>query len=573
MDRNSLGQPFHLGRWPRFPVNLLQQESDVSSSKTIETQVLIAGGGPVGLTTAIELAHFGVQSILVERNATTTRHPKMDLTNGRAMELFRRTGLAEKIREVGVPRENNYDILWISNLKPGSHLLHKFGYDNADHEYWRRRTVNDGTLTLEEPLRVSQIVIEPVMREVAEASDLTDVRFGWALEEFEQDEDGVTATVRNVESGELQAIRAAYLIGCDGGNSTVRAKLGIENEGRRNVVNAYMIHIRSTAYDVLHHFGQAWHYQTNWGGMIAQNDVDEWTIHRFLAPGEDATSIDPRKVVEDAFGGPFDFEILVANPWSAHYLVAEQYSVGRVLMAGDACHQFMPTGGYGMNTGIAEVGNLTWKVAAAVHGWGSQALLDSYHTERRSIAKLSWQTSERHLGVRFKIGELYEKYNNIHTSTAESAEERARLAYEIAALGNGENEAWGTEHGYIYDGSPIVANEGTQAPAFDCFIYEPTTRPGARLPHVFLEDGRAVYDLLGKWFTVLVTDGADCSAFTRAAQEIGVPLEIVTIDDAKAATIYEQPIVLVRPDHHVAWRGDAVPGDAKAILQLALGNA
>lgn len=159
-------------------------------SNVIEVPVLVVGAGPVGLTMAVELSHYGVGSLVVERNQTTTRHPKMDLTNGRCMDLFRRTGLADKIREAGVSQDSSYDIIWATDLKPGSHELHRFCYPGNRVEFWRRRNQNDGTLSLEAPLRVSQILIEPVIRSVAEACADVQVRFGHRLESFSQDKDG-----------------------------------------------------------------------------------------------------------------------------------------------------------------------------------------------------------------------------------------------------------------------------------------------------------------------------------------------------------------------------------------------
>ena len=535
--------------------------------------VLIAGGGPVGLTTAVELAHFGCSTMLIERNPTTTAHPKMDLTNGRSMELMRRTGLASKVRAAGVPSTSNYDVLWISDLKPKSHILHRFGYDSAEHEYWRRRTVNDGTLTVEEPLRVSQIVIEPIIRQAAEDHEKTDIRFGWALEDFVQDANGVTSTIRCMETGEIKTVRSRFLVGCDGGGSTVRTKLDVAVEGERNVVNAYLVHFCSTAYDVLHQFGQAWHYQTEWGGMIGQNDKDEWTLHVFfLPPDTDYSKLDPRQVVIEGFGQDFDFEVLVANPWSANYLITQEYSKGNVFMAGDACHQYMPTGGYGMNTGIAEVGNLTWKLAAAVHGWGGKTLLDSYHQERFPIANLSLETSKRHLGVRFAIAEMYAATKDIHGDSESAKANRLRFGRQIADLGNGENEAWGTEHGYRYADSPIVAHEGGVPPVFDHFDYHPSTYPGCRLPSLFLDDGSAIYDLLGTWFTLIALDDSDCSAIEVAAKGKGVPLEVVRISSDLANRIYEKSLILVRPDHHVAWRGDTLPANCETLIAKIAGQ-
>jgi 2-polyprenyl-6-methoxyphenol hydroxylase-like FAD-dependent oxidoreductase len=535
----------------------------------IEVPVLIAGGGPVGMTLSLELAHHGVRSLLAERNPSTTRHPKMDLTNGRSMELFRRLGLADKLRTVGVPMENCFDISWVTSLT--GHELHRFKYLSAADEARRRREQNDGTLTLEPPMRVSQIVIEPVLKKAAEENPLVDVRFGWRFERFEQDAHGVTSTLRNTATGEIEQVRSRYLAGCDGGGSTVREIAGIRNEGTANVANMYMIHFRSTARDVLQRFGIAWHYQTGAGVLVAQNDVDTWTLHTFWPPEVDRSKLDPRQVVQDWVGCKFDFEVLVANAWSAHYLVAEKYRNGRVFLAGDASHQFMPTGGYGMNSGVADAVNLGWKLAAAVNGWGGEALLDSYEVERRPVAKLSWATSEQHLQVRFAFAQLYQTMGDVRGEGADAEARRADASRRVAALGNAENEAWGTEHGYCYE-STVVATEAGAPPAFDPLVYAPSTYPGSRLPHLFLEEGRAVYDLLGKEMTLLVLGDVHVAPLEAAAREAGVPLQVMRIDDAKAARVYRRKLLLVRPDQHVAWRGDRLPDDPKGLFHMLAGR-
>lgn len=525
----------------------------------IEVPVLIAGGGPVGLTMAVELAHYGIRSLLVERNPSTTRHPKMDLTNGRAMDLFRRIGLAGKLREAGVPFDSNYDIIWTTDLKPGSHELHRFCYPSNRVEYWRRRNRNDGTLSLEPPLRVSQILIEPIIRRAAESKPEADVRFFCRLESFTEDVQGITAIIVDETTGAKQEVRARYLVACDGGNSTVRAQLGIASEGNLGAAHMYLVHFRSRDYELLHQFGQGWHYQTWWGQVVAQDDIQEWTLHALVPPDEGFEAIDPRKLVVDLMGREFDFEISVANPVTLNYQVAHQYRAGRAFLVGDAAHQFVPTGGYGMNTGIPEAANLSWKIAAALHGWGGEELLNSYHDERHPIARISKATSERHLGIRAAIYRLYQHAGELGGDDAQSHARRLRLGREIAKLGNIENEAWGTEQGYRYDASQVVVDEPGYPPAFDMLEVKPSTWPGSILPHMFLADGTAVYDHLGKWFTLLVLEDRDTGPIEAAAGKIGLPLEIVRICDADIRQIYQNALILVRPDQHVAWRGDVLP--------------
>jgi 2-polyprenyl-6-methoxyphenol hydroxylase-like FAD-dependent oxidoreductase len=501
--------------------------------------VLIAGGGPVGMTLARTLSLFGVRCLLLERNPSTTRHPKMDITNGRSMELFRRLGLAAKLRAVAVPEENNFDVSWITSLT--GRELHRFRYPNVAERRAEIRARNDGTQPREPAMRVSQVVIEPVLRDSILNDPLIDARWGVAFEDFAQNEAGVTCTLRLMETGATETVRCDFLAGCDGGSSIVRDKLGIGLDGKAAVAHRYMIHFQSDARDVLQAFGVAWHYQTDKGTLIAQDDKDTWTLQtRMPADGDP----DPQAMLDAWAGRSFARKILVANPWFTHLLLAERYQSGRVLLAGDAAHQYIPTGGYGMNTGIGDAVDLGWKLAATLKDCAAKGLLESYERERRPIGLRNRLGSERHTGVRLKIAELYQ-----------TIADPDALGRAIAALGNAENESWGLEFGYRYDGV-----EG------DPVVYEPTTAPGGRLPSVFLADGSALYDKLGPWFTLLCFGNADPSSLIDSAL---APLTTVIVDDAAIAPIYEAKLVLVRPDTHVAWRGNACR-DGKAVWSTVM---
>jgi 2-polyprenyl-6-methoxyphenol hydroxylase-like FAD-dependent oxidoreductase len=533
-----------------------------------ETPVLIAGGGPVGMTLALELAHQGIRVTLAERNPGTTRHPKMDLTNGRSMEIFRRLGLVNKLREVGVPEANPFVISWITSLS--GHELCRFTYPSSAEGREIRRQRNDGSLTLEPPMRVSQVVIEPALKAAVESNDFIDSFFGWNVESLAQDDGGVTTRVTNGERGQSQEIRSQYVVGCDGGTSTVRRQLGIALQGQSNEAQAYMIHFRSTDLDLLQRFGIAWHYQTGAGTMIAQNDADTWTLQYFVPPGVDAASLDPDQVLQGWMGKKFDYEIILANPWWAHFLVADRYRSGRVLIAGDACHQWMPTGGYGMNSGVVDATNLGWKLAAKLDGWGGDALLDSYEAERRPVALMSRDTSHRHLGVRIQIAHLYMEAGDMGGDSADAERRREEVGASILALGNAENEAWGTEHGYRYESAAVVPEAGTP-PAFDPLCYVPSTWPGSRLPHLFLADGTAVYDRLGLWYTLIAFGDTPTNTLMDAAKAAGVPVKLLMLDDAHARDVYGANLLVVRPDQHIAWRGEAVPTDTAAIVAALKG--
>lgn len=527
--------------------------------------VFIAGGGPVGMTLALELAHHGVRSVLVERNQSTTRHPKMDLTNGRSMELFRRLGVADDLRAVGVPSSEPLDIVWAT--KATGHVLHRFAYPSPDANREIARVRNDGTHTLEPPMRVSQIVLEPVLKAKIDESPLIDVRFGWAFDRFEQDEDGVTVTIRNSESGATEQVRAGYLAGCDGGGSKVREQAGITTDGQYGVAEAFMIHFRSTAYDVLAKFGIAYHLQTGHGTIIAQNGKDIWTL-QVIAPPES----DPEQLMRDFVGQDFDYEILVYNPWKPHMVLADHYRAGRVFLAGDSAHQVIPTGGYGMNTGIGDAVDLGWKLAAAINGWGGETLLDSYERERHAIGTQNRIASGQHMEVRIAITELLlgaEVEGDL--DAPEAAERRMAVGKQIAELGNAENEGWGVEHGYSYAGSDVICADKDDDFTFDPMRCQASTAPGNRLPSYYLADGTPLFDLLGPEFTLLAIGGVSTGNVADVAARLGVPLKIIALEPQPVLEKLGASLLLVRPDQHLAWRGNAPP-DWEGVLAQVTGR-
>ena len=532
-----------------------------------QTDVLIAGAGPVGMTLALDLARRGVKSIIVERNATTTAHPKMDITNARSMELFRGVGIAEALRKVAVPEGHCFDVSWITHFT--GHELHRFRYPSVDEHRALIRARNDGTQPSESPMRVSQVVIEPALRAAIEAQPLVDVRFGVEFLDLQQDDDGVTAIVRGREGD--STVRCRYLAGCDGGSSRVRDCLGISLAGEMRIMQRYMVHFRSPRQDLLMRWGRAWHYQSPLGTLIAQNDRDVWTLHARLPSGVDPKTVDPVALVTGFVGQPIELEVLVANPWAPHLVVADRYQQGRVFLAGDAAHQYIPTGGYGMNTGVCEAFDLGWKLAATLKGFGGPGLTASYEPERRPVALRNCAASRRHAGVRMEVAALYSPALVESGPAAEQA--RTTASARIAELGNRENESWGIEFGYAYRDSPIVAHEPEARWIDDPVTYHPTTAPGARLPSVFLRDGTSLFDHLGAWFTVLVTGTQSAERLLRALRESGVPAVEVRLNDLDLTPLYAAEVLLVRPDHHVAWRGKADESAAEAgrIVRLALG--
>ena len=515
--------------------------------------VLIAGAGPVGMTLALELARHGIPSRMFERAFTTTRHPKMDITNGRSMELFRRLGLARKLRAAGVPDTHPLDVAWVTSM--AGHELHRFKYAPPAELRARYHTINDGAQPLEPAMRVSQIVVEPILQAAVLAEPLIDARWGMAVEGAGQSAIGVWIDVRDRETDQVQRVEGAYLAGCDGGNSTVRNAMDIGLEGDTGVANRYMIHFKSDDRAMLQRFGVAWHYQSPAGTLIAQDDIDTWTLHARFPDVVDPDSVDPMDTLRAFLGADITAEILVANPWEPHLLLADAYQMGRVFLAGDAAHQYIPTGGYGMNSGIGDALALGWMLAATLNGWGGPALLAAYAAERRPIGGINRGWSGRHTSVRIAIMEAYQA----HPNAATDAGERASLAAAIAALGNLENEAWGVEFAYRYDASPLVAPilavDPGVAPPDDPAAIPATAWPGMRAPSFILPDGRALFDLFDRsGFTLLCFNSA---LDTAVIEQTGAPVKRIDLVFDVARDVYGADLALIRPDGHLAWRGNA----------------
>ncbi|WP_225729423.1 MULTISPECIES: FAD-dependent monooxygenase [unclassified Nocardia] len=560
--------------------------------------VLIAGGGPVGLVLALTLARHGVAAMLVERNPSTTTHPKMDITNGRSMELFRQLGVADEIREVAVPEDHSFDVSWVTKLSGWE--LARFRYPTVAERRALIRERNDGTMALEPPMRASQALLEPALKTILQTRAGIDIRYGWGLRSFTQDADGVDAVIVCSATGRTRRVRAQYLAGCDGAGSVVRHELGIGLDdielrllamrelGLRRLVPAairafvgerkppmdgrvYLIHFTSPDRALLERFGQVWRTQSPEGWtLISQNDRDTWTLHTPIGIGVNAEGIDPEQFLFARLGMRFNCRIILANAWRPRLSLADSYGRGRVWLAGDAAHQVVPAGGYGMNTGVGDAAGLGWALAAVLQGWGGRDLLPAYGIERRAVAIRNRKASARHTLVRLAIGTAYRRA--VHDQGWSGDRARHRLGREIRDLGNLENEADGIEFGYRYDSSPIIWTE-PQPPTVDLLHrYTPGTRPGARPPSVFLPDGTALFDLFGLGFTLLrFDDNLDVRAWVTAAADRGMPLTVVDVRDERTRRLYERDLVLIRPDHHVAWRGSASPERPDWILDRVRG--
>lgn len=532
-----------------------------------ETEVLIVGAGPVGLTLAIDLGQRGVRCTLVERNQAPGRLPKMERCNARTMEIYRRLGIAEQIRDAGYPRDEPMDVFIVTSLAEPP-LLHR-AYPSVGELQAQGRQRNDGGAPLEPYHLISQYTLEPLLKSVAERTPNVTVRFGCELTEFVQDEDGVSASVVDSQDG-AQEIRARYLVGCDGGASTVRKQLGIRLSGEGNILRLRQALFRCDDLYGRIPMGRGRHYHVaddQETQIVVQDDCRHFTMHSVVA--DDAQMVEKfRRVV----GLPIEFETLYVGEWTQHLLLADRYCEGRVFLAGDSAHLVIPTGGLGMNTGVGDAIDLSWKLAATLAGWGGPNLLGSYQRERRQIGARNVAASRYAANGKRTWRAAYRP--DIGERTAEGARTRANLVRIAEVEQRKVNEQTGTELGYRYLDSPLIWPEPGESPDPDSYSYRPTTWPGARLPHVWLADGSALHDRIGPGYTLLRLGGTrtDTSGLAACMRELGAPLAVIEIGDAAPREVYGCDLLLLRPDLHVVWRGNHLDVDPGRLAAVATGH-
>ncbi|HZS00807.1 MAG TPA: FAD-dependent monooxygenase [Chloroflexota bacterium] len=537
------------------------------ASQAAPTPVLIVGAGPAGLSLAIELGAQGVPCTLIEQGDGTVDFPTANLLNARTLEHFRRWGIADELRYHGFPPDYPRTCLFLTRLN--GYELARFELPGNGDPRARSPYSPEGRLWC------PKFYFFPVLLRRAQADPRVTVRLGCRLDSFRQDADGVTAEVVDVANGRREKIDARYLVACDGGSSEVRRQLDIPMRGVFAEGHNASIYFQT---DLLRHHrhGPAIQYRIHnarfTGGIFAMDGRDHWRVNVRLGPREVA-AFDPARCLRDALGDGVPFTLLADKPWSGHRVVAERYRAGRVFLAGDAAHLLWPLGGFGMNTAIGDAVDLAWKLAAVVQGWGGAALLDSYEAERRPIGvrNVEEAASIKAADAQIPISPLMEE------DSPAGARLRAEAARLIEATRREEFavESPGIDLGYRYDDSPIYVPDGTPPPPYDTDTYVPTTRPGARAPHVWLRDGRSTLDLLGGGFTLLRLGPAapTTTALEAAAAARGVPLRVLSLDEPDVVAAYERPLVLVRPDGHVAWRGDAPPPDAACLIDVVRGTA
>jgi 2-polyprenyl-6-methoxyphenol hydroxylase-like FAD-dependent oxidoreductase len=525
------------------------------------TQVLIVGAGPVGQGIAIELGQRGIQCIVLEKKPRIGVAPRAKSTNVRTREHFRRWGIADALRDAS-PLGVDYPSNIAFTTRMSGHLLTRF--DNALYCAPGRNP-----LYAEHAQWIPQYTVEKVMRQHLETMPNVKVSVNRELLGFRQLSDSVIATVRDLDTGAEQEIEANFLVGCDGARSMVRDAIGARMEGIFSLSRNYNIVFRAPGLAQAHTHGKAimyWQINDDIPSLIGPMDTDDrwFFMPTGLAADTQVTMDTAAALIRQATGIDLPFEILSVDEWVAHKAVADHYRDHQVFLAGDACHLHPPYGGFGMNMGVSDAVDLGWKLAAALQGWGGEALLQSYETERRPV----------HMHVLQEAASNHAKFSNalfesgLEDDTEQGKATRQRVGQRINAEKLSEFYTLGTILGDRYDNSPVIQHSAGQKSAAtatatrDFLNYVPSSAPGGRAPHAWLHDGSSLFDHFGMGFTLLALPSASPSCVDAAfenAKQMGIPLQILRTDNPALQTLYTRSMTLIRPDQHIAWAGNTWP--------------
>lgn len=541
----------------------------------LDTQVVVVGGGSVGLSMAAELAHHGIDTVVVEERLEVNPHPRANAVACRTMEYYRRWGIADEVVDAGIPPENPADYYWVSSLN--GREIHRLSLPSQSQlEDLRRTTPFSKTERLHwSPYikcNVGQNELEEILRAHITGLEEADLHIGVRFGGFTDHGDHVESVLVDAATGEESTVRSAYLVGCDGGRSVVRERLGIGYEGEGNLAEFVSVYFRAPELMEAHPLGPANIYfplhHDHAGYLINWDRGESWTYHLQLGADERWDEVDAIARITGVLGAETPIEIESIQPWSAHALTATSYGAGRVWLAGDSVHLFSPTGGFGMNTGVSDAVDLAWKLRAVIEGWGGPGLVETYEVERRPIGvrntELAKQLYER-LAAVMTLGDVLDE------ESADAERTRAELKTDLV-----EQESliasFGVLLGYRYHDSPICVADGSPEPDDHSQLYTPTSRPGHRAPHLWLTDDEALYDRFSMGFNLVRTDDAvDVSSLVAEADRRGIPLAVIDVDSDDARLVYERSLTLVRPDLMVAWRADALPDDPGALWDVVTG--
>lgn len=572
-------------------------------TSTIETDVLIAGGGPFGLMLANELGRRNIRCLLVDPKPSTAFNPQANATQARTMEHFRRLGFANEIRAQGLPPHHPTDIAYLTRFS-GTELA-RLRLPTAAAAPQAIKAMSGSWSAAELPHRVSQKFVEVSLRKHAEKFASNEIRYGWKLASFSDSSSSVNTNslVQTSVSKPIQAVieratesaqnptlksekiqvNAQYLIGADGARSFIRHQLGIPWGGatgfKRNFMGGKMlaVYLKAPQFYELNQNDRAWMYvavNPELRAFIMSVDGEsEFAFHVQMsddAATEALTAEDAKRLFALAYGQAIDIEILSMATWLAgHALVAESFQKGHVFLGGDAVHLFTPTGGLGYNTAVEDAVNLGWKLAAVINGQAQPQLLGSYELERKPLAIRNTSYARQFAD---SIG-LFDADPALEAATTEGAHARSVAADYLNGHVRREFNIPGVTFGGRYNQSPIIVSDGTHAPEDAANTYTPSACPGGRPPHAWMADGSSLFDSFNFEWTLLVLGeaSADFSIFCEVAAKYQLDLKVVRHSSNELAQLYEATLILIRPDQMVAWRGSD-GAQAEAILKQASGT-
>ncbi|WP_313802487.1 FAD-dependent monooxygenase [Sphingobium sp.] len=540
--------------------------------------VIIVGAGPVGLLLASELGLRDIPVTVIEARTSHLRHPKANTQSARSMEIYRRHGLSRGLRENGLPADRRTDVGYFTRLF--GQELHRVPLDSPRDTEAKALAGDPEWPTPEPQYRVTQMLLEPRLLERARSFPTVEVRFGHSAVDMTEDGAGVSLTVENVKTGEREVLRAAYVVGADGGRSFVRRKLDIRYLGDDGLEMEFMggrmlaTYFRAPGFLASFPHADTWMHWTMQPGargifLVIDPARHEFLMHVQLGADEKADDTPFADRLAAVVGKSVEHEILSSAEWRAGLgLVAERYAQGRCLLAGDAVHLFTPTGGFGLNTGIEDAYNLGWKLAAVCQGISPAGLLETYNSERHPIGL-------RNTGFALNLASAAGSCPvtpNLEEQTPAGKAAREVAVEHLRKFAWREFNTPGVQLGARYDGSSIVFADEEPSPEDSPTLYIPSGKPGGRLPHTWLTDGASLFDRLGRDFTLLLINKADATTWADAAAAIGLDLSILDLSNEEGlAGLYGAPAVLVRPDQHIAWRGSVIGADPGAVLRKASG--
>jgi 2-polyprenyl-6-methoxyphenol hydroxylase-like FAD-dependent oxidoreductase len=533
--------------------------------------VLIVGAGPVGLALGGDLGWRGIPCLVLERSDGTITQPRMDGVGVRTMEFCRRWRIRDWVADSPYPRDLPQDNVYVTSMA-GFELerepLPSTGEDPGPPQSPERRE------------RCPQDMFDPILRRFVET--FSDVRLQYETEVLELAEDGdsVRVRARDLRTGVESVIRAGYVVGCDGAGSMTRQHLGIGMSGQDVLTHSTNVVFRADDLPSVYAKPRGYRFicigpEGTYATVVAINGRDRWRMS-IIGDGKRREVTDEMvdEAIKRAVGAPFSFEVESVVSWARRESIADRYRSRRILIAGDAAHVMSPTGGFGMNTGIGDAVDLGWKLAAVLRGWGGHTLLDSYEPERQPVAQRNASESSENLR-RLLAPRENRPPEAVFSENGAGPEARADYGRWFKQLVRREWFSVGAHLGYEYNQSPIIFTVPGREMSSDITTYTQTSTPGARAPHAWLAPGSSTIDLFGRGFALLRLgrEAPEVSGVVSAAQAREVPLTVTDIADHEIAELYQQPLVLVRPDGFVAWRGEEAPADPGELIDVVRGAA